>query len=361
MEPAIHLTQYDVPEVNHPDYYYRDINGGALYSISVIVLGGAASEIISATERFELVSSLYGPGNIICWFLLLASVLLSWTANPATARRDIITNDFIAVLTMPLVAVAHLLHQVLYRQPRAESLRHLLTSRYRDDVRSVAAIEAPLAVCDTFIAWAALLLFLAMRRNQLKRKLAVFTVGLLCLPAELLLWRSGVPYGAANSSLTRPYLSQSNSLALVIGTWHLLILLVYIFEVAFGVLVSALYLGRHREVHESATESPSLARKILWPGRVSSWMSAVSAAVIAASSIWIKYGSMYPSEWRFHAFRFIPKSTVELSELDQVVAVLGGLTTLVFSAYDAYRQRKMRAAFGRRWEVPVEWVELQRF
>ena len=79
--------------------YLRPDPGGAI--LGVFVKSFTAAQNLTAAERFDLVSSLYGPGNLTCWFLLLASVLLSWTVNPTIVRRDTITIDFIAMLTCP--------------------------------------------------------------------------------------------------------------------------------------------------------------------------------------------------------------------------------------------------------------------
>ena len=318
--------------------YYKDSIDDP-YSFMIESTTGA--QPLTASERFELVSSLYGPGNVICWFFLLASVLTSWTINPTTARRDTITNDFIAVLTMPFVAVAHFFHQIHHHQSDTNgSLGQLLNSRDRDDVRSVAALEAPLTVCEDFLAWAAVIFAVSARREHQKRTATVLTVGWLCVVAGMILMLAGPSYGS--TPLVRPFVSQSTAIFGIFLGWHLLILVVYLVEVVFGLFLTLVRPGA-REV-ESAVETPSLARRILWPGRVSSWMSAFSSVVIGAFSIWIKYGLMYPPEWRFHSFRFIPKSNANLFDLDQVVAMLGGLVTLSFSLRDAYKQRKARGA-----------------
>jgi hypothetical protein len=45
------------------------------YSIIVNILG--VIQTISLTKQFELVSTLYGPGNLACWFFLILSVVVS--------------------------------------------------------------------------------------------------------------------------------------------------------------------------------------------------------------------------------------------------------------------------------------------
>ncbi|KAK4221238.1 hypothetical protein QBC38DRAFT_377488 [Podospora fimiseda] len=65
----------------------------------------------TAVKRFELVSSFYGPGNCLYWFFLLFSVAINWSGGRKT--KDSITNEFIAAITMPSVAVGHYIYLVL--------------------------------------------------------------------------------------------------------------------------------------------------------------------------------------------------------------------------------------------------------
>lgn len=278
--------------------------------------------LLTAPERFELVSSLYGPGNLTCWFLLLLSVLVSWTLNPRIARRDTITNDLLAVLLLPLAAVAHLLHQI-YSHGRS---RELFTGLTRDGVRAVAAIEAPLAVCEGFVVCASVMFCVAAWRGQRRRMGLVLGVGGLCFAAEVPLWMFGLGYGSG-SSLVRPYVFQADVVFAMLGVWYGVMVGVWGVEMVWGVLWEA--------------AGDGVVRGVLWPGRVSRWMAAGLGVAVAGCAVGIKYGGMYPAEWRFHAFRFVPKGVARTGDLDQVVAVLGGLVTLGFSGWDVYRSRRM--------------------
>lgn len=99
-----------------------------------------------------------------------------------------------------------------------------------------------------------------------------------------------------------------------------------------------------------------VVRGVLWPGRVSRWMAAGLGVAVVGCAVGIKYGGMYPAEWRFHAFRFVPKGVARMGDLDQVVAVLGGLVTLGFSGWDVYRSRRMVG----QGEEEVESITLRR-
>lgn len=296
--------------------------------------------LLTAPERFELVSSLYGPGNLLCWFLLLLSVLVSWTLNPRIARRDTITNDFLAVLLLPLVAVAHLLHQI-YSHGRT---RDLFTGFTRDDVRAVAAIEAPLAVCEGFVVCASVMYCVAAWRGQRRRMGLVLGVGGLCFAAEVPLWMFGLGFGPGASSLVRPYVFQADVLFAILGVGYGVMVGVWVVEMVWGVLWVA-----------AGDGVVGAGRGVLWPGRVSRWIAAGLGVAVAGCSVGIKYGGMYPVEWRFHAFRFVPKGVARMGDLDQVVAVLGGLVTLGFSGRDVYRSERM-AGHG---EEEVDGISLR--
>ena len=60
------------------------------------------------TFRYQLVDSLYGPGIVGAWLLTLCAVLISWTLNASSRRKDTISIDFIAALLLPMVAASHL-------------------------------------------------------------------------------------------------------------------------------------------------------------------------------------------------------------------------------------------------------------
>jgi hypothetical protein len=181
-------------------------------SHSLTVDSHGTVKTISGFERFALVSSLYGPGNLACWFFLFISICLSWTINPSCARKDSITNDFIAMLALPVVAVAHFFHQAYHQNEKHDGetpdLVPFFSTLTWDNVRAVAAIEAPLTVCEVFVAWAAFLYLLAARKGQLKRMSLVLIVGLLCFSVEMLLWIDWVPF--MSSLLIRPFFFTSD-------------------------------------------------------------------------------------------------------------------------------------------------------
>ena len=324
--------------------YYHD-HGDSAYSVFGMIAGapGGTETLLTIQERFELVSSLYGPGNLICWFFLFLSVLASWTLHPSNARRDTITNDFLAVLAMPVVAVAHFFYQLYSHEPNKRS--GLFTSLDRDDIRSVAAIEAPLTVCEDSIACAGALYCVTAWKGHEKRMALVLGTGAMCVAAEMWLWGYDLEYGSMKSMLVLPYLFQSKMILDLLMAWYGLMIGIYLVEMAWGILpIGVRAVTRGREVEEGWTVTASGAaeavRRVLWPGRVTSWMSAATGVMVSGCSVWIRYGAMYPAGCRFHSFRFIPKGVAGMGDLDQVVAMLGGLTTLTFTGWDVYKSRR---------------------
>ncbi|KAF5591288.1 hypothetical protein FPCIR_6170 [Fusarium pseudocircinatum] len=124
-------------------------------------------------NRWALVSSLYGPGTFWSWLIIVSSVFTSWTINPVTKRLDSITNDTIAALTLPVVAAADALYQ-LAKYDRPDRPR-LLLSDSPEDIPLVAALEAPLAICEVYVVLAIFLHSAALRKYQWKRLAIFFT------------------------------------------------------------------------------------------------------------------------------------------------------------------------------------------
>ncbi|KAJ4346601.1 uncharacterized protein N0V89_010532 [Didymosphaeria variabile] len=306
---------------------------------SIMVNGYGAMTNLPGDERFELVSSLFGPGNIACWICLIIQL----DNQPVLRKKDTITNDFIAVLTFPIVAAGHFFHQIVQQTGKKHDgktlrLPDLLMSLDRDDVQAVAAMEAPLTICEDFILWATLLYMLAARKGQLKRMSLVVATGSLCLATELLLLTNWVPF--ESSRLLRPFLFDIQPFIIAMSSWYLLMVVVYPLETLLGVLRAL------KTVNQADTEAgTTLTWRILRPGRLSSWMAGCSALVSNIGAIWIKYGSIYPYyPYSAYVTRFVPRSTAKPTDLDQVVAGLGGGVALLFSLLDALRERKKAKA-----------------
>ena len=94
---------------------------------------------------------------------------------------------------------------------------------------SVAAMEAPLTICENFITWAAVLSFLAARRGFTKRTALVLVVCFLCLGAEMLLMVDRTPF--ESSLLIRPFFFHMLPLACLIFVCITLMSIAYLTEI----------------------------------------------------------------------------------------------------------------------------------
>ncbi|ETI24416.1 hypothetical protein G647_03785 [Cladophialophora carrionii CBS 160.54] len=139
-------------------------------------------------ERYALVSSLYGPGTIACWYLTILSVLVSWTLHPRKRTSGSIDVDLVAILTLPTVAAGHLISQISRLMPGKLS-RGIEANRF---AQSIAAIEAPFSVIESFMAISVILFLVAAWMFCLRRAISVAIVGLLCLATECYIHFSGV-------------------------------------------------------------------------------------------------------------------------------------------------------------------------
>jgi len=112
-------------------------------------------------DRFSSVFSLYGPGTVGSWLCIVASVFVSWTLNAESRRRDTISNDFIAMLSMALVAAGHVFYLLLHSQQS-----DLFTNTSPEATLYASSVEAPLNVCETFVVALALFPIAGLRDHR---------------------------------------------------------------------------------------------------------------------------------------------------------------------------------------------------
>jgi len=307
-----------------------------------IILNGSIHDI-PAPNRVALVSSLYGPGNMACWFLILLSVLVSWTINPTSASNDSITNDFIAALSLPIIAAADFWFQV--HQLHGQNLHLLLSTPLSTAVRAAAAIEAPLTVCEDFIMLAGVLYAVAAWKRQWKRMTMALAGGWMCFSVEFLLLRNWVPF--RSSLLVRPFLFHLVPLLIISFCWYSLTSVVYLVEV---LSVMLRIFATDKDTHPESGKAFQWHR--LSPGRISCWMAGFSTLVISTSSFCIKYLWQYNASG--NAMKFAAMTGAAITDLDQIVTAIGGLVTLLFSVHVAFKEiRKAKKAShgGARQEV----------
>ncbi|KAM6513259.1 hypothetical protein FALCPG4_015706 [Fusarium falciforme] len=349
-----------------------------------------------ASDRFHLVSSLYGPGSIGCWLCTLASVFVTWSLNVESRRRDSITNDFIAALAIPIVATSHLFYLLVspqrwtHQDEFADSQLQLFTSRLPMVTCYAAAAEAPLNVCETFAAMALALFAIAALSGHVRRAVCVLIVGLLAFSTEVFIFARTSGIDVAASNLARPFLFNFvevmvSILAFLGASLFLLFVLV---STAVGLRFRRITrTGNHQKAtpspHQSQTvcnprdgETPSqgpetlggeealsqqqldheaIAEKMRLDSRetrISAFVAMCSLPLSIVSGIMSMGGAtgalgvtefMSSQAWVFRLPFFIPKSSVAITELDQAVSLSVGLITLAFSLWDALKS-KWRAA-----------------
>ncbi|KAF5554430.1 hypothetical protein FPHYL_8450 [Fusarium phyllophilum] len=264
-------------------------------------------------NRWALVSSLYGPGTFWSWLIIVASVFTSWTINPVTKRLDTITNDTIAALTLPVVAVADALYQ-LAKHDRPDRPR-LLLSDSPEDIQLVAALEAPLAICEVYVVLAIFLHSAASRRYQRKRLVIFFTYP--DLPVS-------------RSTFARPFLF---NFVLALG------FISGIMAIMTGVsVIRAIVVTVYRKTKSSSTEGQERSKER--HSGFEKWSNIFAAVLIASVISIVKYGFVGNTTafaagvlgYQTRMIRFMPKSNVSLTDLDQVVALAGGAFTLLFTS-----------------------------
>ena len=160
------------------------------------------------TSRYQLVDSIYGPGTVGAWLLTLCAVLISWTLNKSIRRKDSISIDFVAALLLPLVAAGHLIFQVS-RLPY--SIAGTITSADVEVQKYACALQAPLNICETFsVVTLIAAVFCGPRWDgdpKFRRLSAVLVTGLLNWGTTNMMFAMAMLKGvkASDATLSRPY------------------------------------------------------------------------------------------------------------------------------------------------------------
>ncbi|KAK4167965.1 hypothetical protein QBC43DRAFT_126317 [Cladorrhinum sp. PSN259] len=317
-------------------------------------------------ERFSLVSSFYGPGNITSWLCTVTSVFVTWCLNTEHRHKDSISTDLIFALAVPSVAAGHALYLILISSDADghETVQELFTSSDPRIVQHAAAAEAALNVCETFAAAAVLLVFISIVRGHLKRAFAVVIVGLLAFSTETVVFIQTRGSGVSASNLSRPFLFNFSeamaSILAFLGVWLFLFIMAILWfpnrttadqpgdlhfnielanaaERGFGVML----LGRERMVRQDLNVRENWRLRSLT--FTSSFFLPFSFGVIMFTKTRTLGPTEFMSSVRFTARLpfFVPKSTSSITELDQMVTLCIGFTALIFNFWQAFKSQKM--------------------
>ena len=364
-------------------------------------LGRHWFESILREDRLALVSSLYGPGPVIAWYLTIVAVLTSWIIHPQKRKHDTIDPDLTAVLIFPAVAVVDFVLQ----------LRHFLDLgpvEYAKEQKWIfsslplVAMQAPFEVLELFIVISAIMFLLAINMRCPRRALAVVVVGLLCHAGECYMHFSELrnfenfPLDCEPWNMGPPRQKKDviPPLATLMGTYVTGALPVLIVVTA-GTALCFLWFPKaslwnpdldlegdhtgplaHRD-HERFTRT--IGR------RVSSWANkhtatcmgvlvlvySVVMAVLPSRERW--YEAWYsPNETLLEyllrgmpclATKFFPTTLYSITDLDQAITAAAGATVLVFSIGSAckshYRLWKARRSTPSQDTVDIQLDELE--
>jgi hypothetical protein len=328
------------------------------------------------TSRYQLVDSLYGPGAVGAWLLTLCAVLIFWTLNPSSRRKDTISIDFIAALLLPMVAAGHLVFQVA-RLPF--SVAEAITAQDVEVQKYASALEAPLNVCETF-SIAALLLAVCCgpwwgSDPKWKRLGLVLVVGLLSWGTENVMFAMATMRGVqfVDATLSRPYLFFLTPI--VASTWGFLALCVMVGGVVWVISRVNAMRAQNAErdpegirrrwsrnyplqapninnssritrgsVEKMNAELERVSRTSIHESLSIKMMTLVTIVFLPVSFTTSVFGlslsepkdsSMAYSK----QFFLIPRSNGSMSNLDQILALVGGFVVLLAAVRRAYRSR----------------------
>jgi hypothetical protein len=335
--------------------------------------------------RYDLVSSLYGPGTTACWFITALSCLLSWTIHPKKRRSGSIDSDFIAVLTFPVVAAAHLISQLLnYPALKVE----VLSTSDPDLLRQVAAIEASLNITESSLVVFIILFLFAITFRCVRRAVLTALVGLFCFSAEVFMFFVTWPTRQAQQNLSRPFLVNFDSI--LIGTIVAVVILIFL-TISF---LLVFYIERRPQVprreildwptspYNQSVELEISSRRIIWNFHEQNnenirflhlgfWVilplcSMGCPGPLLLQELFVPATNLW-SWTRAVGSRLIqalfPRTNASMKDLDQAVALLGGVTILIFGFYGiafAYYQQWFVEAEAREERRVIAMVQIRR-
>ena len=303
-------------------------------------------------DRLALVSSLYAPGTMACWYLTMLSVFLSWILHPRKGRSASIDVDLIAVLTIPSVAAGHVIWQIHPLPTRSQ------TDKSSDDayLQLIAAIKAPLATVNSFMIFV-LVLFFSERRWWRWGRWKIATVSpvvLLCLCAEHFATRPPIFNNPSTSKLSVDrvseyflsyFLTQHILLATIFITCAMILLqYVQLLAPVFNFRFSEVPTQQSR-LHQRTVKALNHTLEVC--GRLMSridnhtfvyLMLAIIATAWTGYSIYGLFTLALALYRMTHSLTYIfgnffPQAPGSISDLDQAVALVAGAIVLCFRIF----------------------------
>ena len=295
-----------------------------------------ATNQVQQPDDLSLVSGLYGPGNVLCWYFTLASCLVSWTLDRIKRRSDTISADLVVCFTLPVVALAHLINQVK-RYPGDP--KDMMTTNDPTLLPSIYGIEAPFTIIENFMTISVLLVLLAFFMSCFKRAITIALVGLMCYFTE---WYAHVRVLASSQKTTnfhRSFVADFRNILLVTA-----VLLVVCTFFAFYLTVFLIQRANIANL-EDGTLGLRSRDYVLSRWHTNFFVSVlfVAMALFGFSEgpcLYDLYRMLPPyapeqTPLTLHNVLdlFFPRTSSSISDLDQVVTALGGATVLGYSLY----------------------------
>jgi hypothetical protein len=300
--------------------------------------------------HYDLVSGFYGPGAVVFWLLAALAITITWSLRVEHhADRDTLSNEFVGFLLYPVIAAGHLVIQMSQFPGQRHSIWDLKDKQLLSQSASIRASNAicdiymMLACTDSIVVW--LLRFLDQDDNDRRklidrilprfpwrrRSIAVGAVWLWCFIAEA---TCGL-HGSFASFVWDGYI-HGTSLFLIL--YYVLFLLV-----VGGCLIMLLF----KIVLNPRKRFKDLRAKHFFFRR--GWFEFTFFACVSFMCIVSMIGITYvvlvftvPEQWEI----LIPRTSFSLKDLDQVLGLLAGTTTLIYSIVGVYNERKGEKSRG---------------
>lgn len=252
-------------------------------------------------------SSLYGPGTFICWLCSLVAVLISWRFNQHSKTHDTITNDLLVTLTLPAIAAVH-------------SLQVLFSSEGEDET---ITMEATSTVCVWFMGAGGLLVLLAIINRSPKRLLCTLAVHVLCYEHFFFLYIVNLGDYPFETQRTKPVVACLS--------WGHSLLIPFVMR-------AALYDRNWQWV--SWHRNQQFCFITAW--FTICWALAFALLLHSSHSTFAKYPDVLRAEVRPWLARLsLPRSGIAITELDQIVAIVAGVLTVLVTVKEAITSRNM--------------------
>ena len=338
--------------------------------------------VLQDQDRLALVSSIYGPGSVTCWYLTITSLFITWTLHPRKRSSGSVDVDFIAVMTLPVVASAHFVTQAhnLLGQTRGAS-----SSIDGSHAQLIAALEAPCVIVNTSSPIVAILGFMAIHIETKRRHTLIHLFGLLSFTCWCYIYSSGfgelsltydpmAPYTRDRPKFTRflivnfPHITAGIMMTLLViflvqASMHL-----FVPDLCWTPFPSAV---RHiskvqRRPLEQTAGFGRLTRSMQGRQRVRPWQkkqivegSAFAMYLLVVIAVLIQFfvmlhlssishdgvvsaqtGSQKLKQYAARMFgNLFPRSSYSITDLDQAVAATAGASILAFRIYGVAKAR----------------------